>query len=181
MVIAHRSSAPPRDGGVGRLTYFGQDIEMTPLQLAAFASALANGGTLYYLQYPRTPEDLADFQPVVRRRLDEVASYIPEVRQGMAGTVEFGTGRLAYNPDQRLFGKTGTCTDSRSPTHLGWFGSFAEVGNNKLVVVVLLTGGGADSGPAASGVAGMVYKNLGLTNYFAAQSHQTSPAWMVNN
>jgi beta-lactamase class D len=54
-----------------------------------------------------------------------------------------------------IYGKTGM-HGSRTPTHLGWFGSFTEVGKNKLVVVVLLTGGNAVSGPAASGVAGEV-------------------------
>jgi hypothetical protein len=36
-----------------------------------------------------------------------------------------------------------------------------------VVVVVLLTGGSAVSGPAAAGVAGQVYKNLDAANYFA--------------
>lgn len=151
-------AAAPRDGGVGRLTYFGGDVEMTPLQLAAFASALANGGTLYYLQYPRTPEDLANFQPLVRRRLQDVASYIPEVRQGMAGTVEFGTGRLAFDPDEHLFGKTGTCSENGA--HLGWFVSFSEGDQADHVVVVLLRGGPPMFGPHAAEIAGRVYRNL---------------------
>ena len=29
---------------------------MTPLQLGAMVSAIANGGTLYYLQHPTSPE-----------------------------------------------------------------------------------------------------------------------------
>lgn len=168
--------AAPRDGGVGRLTYFGQDIEMTPLQLAAFASALANGGTLYYLQYPRTPEDLADFQPVVRRRLEDVASYIPQVRQGMAGTVEFGTGRLAYNPEQRLFGKTGTCSENGA--HLGWFASFSQGEQPDHVVVVLLRGGPPMFGPHAAEIAGRVYKGLLANAKLGTQARglETAPA-----
>ena len=69
-------SAPPKEGGVGYLAYCGQDIEVTPLQMAAIISTIANGGTLYALQYPRTPEELAAFHPVVRRRLDALAEYI---------------------------------------------------------------------------------------------------------
>jgi penicillin-binding protein 2 len=167
-------SAPPRDGGVGRLTYFGQDIQMTPLQLAAFASALANGGTLYYLQYPRTPGDLADFQPVVRRRLDDVASYIPQVRQGMAGTVQFGTGRLAFNPDEQLFGKTGTCSENGA--HLGWFASFSEGAQPDHVVVVLLRGGPPMFGPHAAEIAGRVYRGLLANAKLGTQARSLEPA-----
>ena len=36
------------------LTSFGEEISQTPLQLAALMRAIANGGTLYYLQYPRS-------------------------------------------------------------------------------------------------------------------------------
>jgi penicillin-binding protein 2 len=133
----HFPSEPPSNGGVGMLTSFGEEISQTPLQLAALMSALANGGTLYYLQYPRTAQEAADFVPRVKRQLD-IGNVIPELKPGMLGAVEYGTARRAQQ-DEPIAGKTGTCTDSH--THLGWFGSFNDVGNNKLVVVVLLTGG----------------------------------------
>ena len=53
---------------MGFLAYCGTDVEVTPLQMAAFISTIANGGTLYALQYPRTSEEIAAFQPVVRRQ-----------------------------------------------------------------------------------------------------------------
>jgi penicillin-binding protein 2 len=34
---------------------FGEGISMTPLQLGALVTAIANGGTLYYLQHPTSP------------------------------------------------------------------------------------------------------------------------------
>src|SRR5260370_28626064 len=116
----------------------------------------------------------------VKGRLD-IDQFIHEIKPGMMGAVEYGTARrIGFDPNEAIDGKTGTCTDSRSPTHLGWFGSFTESGKNKLVVVVLLTGGRLVSGPTASGVAGQVYKNLGISNYFA-QGRQISPAAMVTN
>jgi len=155
--------------GMGMMTSFGDGISLTPLEYAALIGAVANGGTLYYLQYPKTQQDAQTLIPQVKRRLD-IDEWIPEIKPGMMGAVEYGTARrIGFDPNEPIYGKTGTCTDSRSPTHLGWFGSFAEVGKNKLVVVVLLTGGSGVSGPAASGVAGQVYKNLGQ-NYFE-QSH----------
>src|SRR4029077_11566913 len=47
---------PTKLGGVGKMCSFGEGVSMTPLQLGAMVSAIANGGTLYYLQHPTTPE-----------------------------------------------------------------------------------------------------------------------------
>lgn len=165
-------SEPPRNGGVGMLTSFGEEISQTPLQLAALMSAMANGGTLYYLQYPRTQEEMSEFVPRIKRRLD-IAPLIPIVKPGMLAAVEYGTARRAQQ-DEPIAGKTGTCTDSH--THLGWFGSFSEVGKNKLVVVVLLTGGRPAIGPLAAGVAGEVYRSLSQRNYFATDHAIRPPA-----
>lgn len=177
-------SEPPSEGGVGMMTSFGSGINLTPLQLAGLVTAMANGGTLYYLQHPRSQEEVASFTPKVKRQLS-IANWIPEVRPGMEGAVEYGTARRAnFDPNQPIFGKTGTCSDQRSPgVHLGWFGSFNESGNKKLVVVVLLTGGRPINGPVASGVAGAVYRNLTDQGYFGQQSAGTSvvPVALVSN
>ncbi len=169
-------SAPPKNGGVGMLSSFGEEIQQTPLQLAALMSAIANGGTLYYLQHPRSIEEVQVFAPRLKRRL-EIDGLIPMVKPGMRGAVEFGTAHRARE-DGPIAGKTGTCTDNR--THLGWFGSFNDVGNRKLVVVVLLTGGKPAIGPAAAGIAGDVYRRLGDQNYFATTTPLT-PASLVGS
>ena len=158
--------APPKNG-MGMMTSFGDGISLTPLELTALVSAVANGGTLYYLQYPRTQDEAQTILPRVKRHLD-IEALIPEIKPGMAGAVEYGTARrIGFDPAEPIFGKTGTCTDERSPTHLGWFGSFSETSRGKLAVTVLLTGGHGVSGPAAAGVAGNVYKNLGAVDYVA--------------
>ncbi|HZO57451.1 MAG TPA: penicillin-binding transpeptidase domain-containing protein [Bryobacteraceae bacterium] len=171
---------PPKFGGVGMMCSFGEGITLTPLQLAAMMSSIANGGTLYYLQYPQDQEQVANFVPRVKRQLD-IAQYIPDIKPGMMGAVEYGTARrAAYDPNEPILGKTGTCTDRNSPTHMGWFGSFNDVEKNKLVVIVMLTGGRHVNGPVASGVAGEVYKRLSGQQYFA-QERQTSPVQLVQS
>jgi cell division protein FtsI/penicillin-binding protein 2 len=169
--------APPKNGGMGMLTSFGEEISQTPLELAALMSAVANGGTLYYLQYPHSQDEIDHYVPRVKRQL-EIADLIPEIKPGMQGAVEYGTARRARQ-DDTIMGKTGTCSEGR--THLGWFGSFNEGGPSKLVVVVLLTGGRPSIGPMAAGVAGDVYRHLAEQNYFAAnRQHAITPAALIS-
>ncbi|MFL6448867.1 MAG: penicillin-binding transpeptidase domain-containing protein [Bryobacteraceae bacterium] len=178
----------PPPTGVGMMTSFGDGIRVTPLELSSIVTSIANGGTMYYLQYPRSDEDVKKFVPRIKRTL-EIGQYVPQLKAGMLGAVEYGTARRAiFDPNEPVLGKTGTCTDTAQPgVHLGWFGSFNEVGRNKLAVVVLLTGGRGISGPIASGVAGNVYRNLAAQHYFepeqpgastaliSLQSQQTNP------
>ena len=156
------------------MTSFGNGIHVTPLELAALVSAIANNGTLYYLQHPRNSEEISKFQPKVKRNLD-IQNFISEIRPGMQGAVEYGTARRAnIDATEQIFGKTGTCSEFNTPTtHLGWFGSFNDPApdiNKRLVVVVMLTGGRQVNGPVASGVAGSFYRNLSRTQYYAKPS-----------
>jgi penicillin-binding protein 2 len=173
--------APPADG-LGMMTSFGEGFYMTPMELTAIVSTVANGGTLYYLQHPSSQAELDQFVPQVKRQLD-LAPVVPIIKPGMMGAVEYGTARrIGFSAAEPIFGKTGTCTDNRTATHLGWFGSYNEIAGRKLVVVVLLTSTAHSvSGPIASGVAGAVYKNLSGENYFAQTAPQVSPAALVSN
>ena len=113
---------------------------------------------LYYLQYPRTREEEAQFHPLVKRRLTGLRPYIPEVRNGMAAAVRYGTARAAFNPGEEIFGKTGTCSEDRA--RLGWFVSYSAIQQPQYVVVVLLRGGRPMFGPHAAEIAGKLYRNL---------------------
>jgi hypothetical protein len=93
----------------------------------------------------------------------------------MRGAVDFGTAHRARQ-DEPIDGKTGTCSENH--THLGWFGSFNDVGNRKLVTVVLLTGGRPVSGPVAAEIAGDFYRRLDHTNYFA-KAQPLTPATLI--
>jgi penicillin-binding protein 2 len=158
---------PQKLGGVGKMCSFGEGISMTPLQLGAMVSAIANGGTLYYLQHPTTPEDITNFQPRIKRQLD-IAPLIPEISVGMAGAVQYGTARrlgLNFN-EEEILGKTGTC--SHAGTRFGWFASYANTSSGRIVVVVFLQGGRPTFGPKAAEIAGLMYRNLYDHNFFIA-------------
>jgi len=161
------------EGGVGRMCSFGQGVSMTPLQLGAFVAAIANGGTLYYLQHPTTQEEVAAFQPRVKRTLD-IARYVPELQDGMAGAVQYGTARRlrANFQDFPVFGKTGTCSDKG--TRFGWFVSYSQTPMGNLVTVFFLEGGRPTFGPRAAELTGEFYKNLSDRNYFAEKGQQTT-------
>ena len=155
-------------GGVGKMCSFGEGISMTPLQLGALVSAIANGGTLYYLQHPASGEEVTTFEPRVKRHLD-IASLIPEISDGMAGAVNYGTARrlLANFNEEEVLGKTGTC--SHAGTRFGWFASYANTNAGRVVVVVFLKGGRPTYGPKAAEIAGRMYRNLYDHNFFVAR------------
>ena len=155
-------------GGVGKMCSFGEGVSMTPLQLGAMVSAIANGGTLYYMQHPITPDDIASFQPRIKRHLD-IAPLIPEISDGMAGAVQYGTARsVRYNfSEEQVLGKTGTC--SRDGTRYGWFASYANTDVGRIVTVVFLQGGRPTFGPKAAEIAGRMYRNLYDHNFFVGK------------
>jgi penicillin-binding protein 2 len=167
----HLPSQPPAFGGVARMSSFGEGIRITPFQLASIIGMFANGGTQYYLQYPRTEEAVRDFQPRVRQQLD-IAPLLPDLREGMLAAVLYGTAKQSYDPyGEQPLGKTGTCNDEDVGGRLGWFVSYADEAHPKIVIVVLLHGGARIiSGPHASEIGGRIYRSLYVHNYFADTS-----------
>ncbi|HVJ05200.1 MAG TPA: penicillin-binding transpeptidase domain-containing protein [Candidatus Saccharimonadales bacterium] len=169
---------PASLGGVGKMCSFGESVSMTPLQLGSLMASIANGGTLYYLQHPRSASEVTSFQPKVKRYLD-IAPLIPEVSVGMLGATQFGTARsLRTNfTSEQVLGKTGTC--SNEGTRFGWFGSFANSQYGRIVTVIFLKGDHAVYGPKAAELAGRFYRNLGDHNYFAGKTGPMRNAAML--
>jgi penicillin-binding protein 2 len=162
-----------RLGGVGKMCSFGEGISLTPLQLGALMAAIANGGTLYYLQHPGSPADIASFAPKVKRQLD-ISSIIPDISDGLSGAVEYGTARFLRTSfvEEPVLGKTGTC--SKNGTRYGWFASFANTEHGRIVTVIFLEGGRPTFGPKAAELAGHFYRNLYDHDYFAVKASSAS-------
>ncbi len=166
---------PASLGGVGRMCSFGESVSVTPLQLGALVSAIANGGTLYYLQHPATPEEIATFKPRVKRMLS-IAPLIPEIQDGMQAAVQYGTARsLRANFNQfPVLGKTGTC--SNNGTRYGWFASYANTPQGRIVTVFFLEGGRPTFGPKAAELTGEFYRALWDKNYFNGKPSEPAVA-----
>ncbi len=161
---------PEAKGGVGRMCSFGESVSMTPLQLGALVSSIANGGTLYYLQHPTTPQQINSFQPRIKRTLN-IRNLIPEIEPGMAGAVGYGTARSLRESFNQfpVMGKTGTC--SNNGTRFGWFASYADTQQyGRIVTVIFLEGGRPTFGPRAAELTGYFYKNLWDRSYFASRA-----------
>src|SRR5262245_16027367 len=138
----------------GHMSSHGDGFGVTAIQLAAFTSAIANGGDLYT---PRVARNTETFVAELKRKI----VMAPEDRQrllaGMTGAVTYGTAKLAYNPLGQVAGKTGTCTGSRDK--LGLFTSFSSVDDPKVVVTVITTGS-TEAGRRAAEIAGRIYAEI---------------------
>src|SRR5438128_11164550 len=134
-------TTPPAYGGVARMSSFGEGIQVTPLQLAALSAAFANGGTLYYLQYPHSQEEVENFTPRVKRELN-IGPILPEIREGLLAAVLYGTGKSSFDRggDEMPLDKTGTCDEHTNPSKSGWFLTYADDAHPKIALAVLLRG-----------------------------------------
>jgi penicillin-binding protein 2 len=143
----------PSDG-LGRVASHGDGIRLTAIQLAAFASAIANGGSLYQ---PQVVKPGQTFVPILKRQIDLDPTYRRAILEGMTAAVNYGTAKRARNDFDQVAGKTGSCIESGSWD--GLFYSFSSVDNPNLVVVVI-TRGSASRGSRAADIAGQIYQGL---------------------
>jgi len=122
---------------------FGQGLSVTPIQMAAAISAVANGGTLLrptIVKELRGAQGSRAFQPVlVRRPLTEKGAAL--LQEMLNVTAEKGGSPLAMVPGYHIAGKTGTADlpavggYNRSTT-IASYGGFAPYPNPRLVVLV---------------------------------------------
>lgn len=143
----------PEEQETGLMSSHGENFGVTAIQLAAFTSAIANGGSLFVPRTPRAPEESSNFEPLLKHRIEMSPEDRLRLLGGMIGTVNYGTGRLAFTPLGQVAGKTGTCTDRDK---LGLFTSFSSVDNPQVVVTVITTGY-QEAGRRAAEIAGRIY------------------------
>jgi penicillin-binding protein 2 len=176
-LIPHPRSARGRKGPVW---HAGDTVNMsigqgsllvTPMQVARFMAAVANGGVLWR---PRLVQRVERGQDVVWSDRGEVTGHVelsPMVwaflRQSLWSVVnEGGTGAGARIPGLDVAGKTGTAqTIANSKSDKGqdhaWFASFAPARAPEVVVVVLVERGGK-GGQVAAPIARQILRAIFL-------------------
>lgn len=132
----------------------GGDIQITPLQLAVFISAVYNGGKILVPQ-AANGNDLVTVQE--RGNLSISESSVEELKKGLRAAVETGTGKKARQENYKVSGKTGTI--SNKETNIGLFASYGVNNNSEMVIVVILEGKN-ERGAVAAQIAGKIYNSV---------------------
>jgi peptidoglycan glycosyltransferase len=132
-----------------------QDVQLTPMQAAMIAAAVANGGSLmkpYLVDRVTAPDltviDRTDPEEMSRPISADVANQLTEM---MTGVVERGTGRRAQIDGVQVAGKTGTA-ENAADDH-SWFIGFAPADDPKIAVAVFIKNGGRTGGDISAPIA----------------------------
>ena len=142
---------------LNHMSSHGDDFKVTAVQLATLVSAIANGGQLLKPYVVARGQQSVGPRPVVRRPVPFEAETWKNILPGMIGSVSYGSGHRAYDPQATVVGKTGTCIEDGS--WVGLFTSFAPLNDPQIAVVVIARGSDARNHfPAA--VAGEIYRAL---------------------
>ncbi|HBB36383.1 MAG: cell elongation specific D,D-transpeptidase, penicillin-binding protein 2 [Candidatus Moranbacteria bacterium GW2011_GWC1_45_18] len=144
-----------KENKIGERWYLGDDYHSaigqgfdtaTPLQLANYIAAIANGGTVYrphlasYVKKNDGTKENIDPEALNSKFIS--ASNISVVKEGMRQTILSGTAQSLKELPVEVAGKTGTAQfGSENKTH-GWFVSFAPYDDPEIAIAVLVEGGG---------------------------------------
>ena len=156
----------------------GQEVGVTPLQMATAYSVLANGGTLvkpHLLRELRAPDGTVLFQAKPETR----PALKPETTEALRGMFEgvtlHGTAKKAQLDGYTAAGKTGTAQKVDPRTHaysatkfIGSFVGFAPVKNPAVVIIVVIDEplgsyhGGDVAAPVFREIAEQILPELGV-------------------
>lgn len=175
---------------------FGQNINVTPIQMITAASAVVNGGELLK---PRIVKEYRDTdgkttktteRTVVRRVISEHTSEL--MRTYLEGVVKNGTGGGARISGQRVGGKTGTSEKQpRDGRKIASFCGFAPANDPDVIVLVMLdeptpgvgegninAGGGQIAAPTAGLVLDDILRYLGIEAQYSESDILTTGSYI---
>ena len=129
------------------------DMSVTPLQLARYAAALGNGGTLpapHFVRKAVHPETGRVHQPALPApdSIPIAPSHFEAVQEGMHRVMTEGTGRWVQIPDIPSAGKTGTAQNPHGEDH-SLFIMFAPYEDPEIALAVTIENAGYGATAAA--------------------------------
>ncbi len=121
------------------------DLLVTPLQVAIWTAAVANGGSVVQPHLTQQLEEPVTHKKTVlefKKTKVPVSDYnLSLVRQGMRDCVSYGSCQMMKALPFSSGGKTGTAQWNSNKDNHAWFTSFAPLENPKIVVTVLVEEG----------------------------------------
>lgn len=129
------------------------EILVTPLQMAAYTSAIANGGTYYqpHLVWKVFNPQINKYEEInySSRKIIIPSDYFDIVQKGMWKVVnQGGTATNVRLNEVEICGKTSTSENNKGKPH-SWFVSYAPYQNPEIAIVALIENGGYGSTAAA--------------------------------
>ena len=167
-----RNGNPWTDGNTANIC-FGQEIAVTPMQMAVMTAAVANGGKIYWPRLvqriepqealPNQENEISEFPVRFRNDLGVQQKNLQIIRDAMKADVadSDGTGTAAAVPGMNVSGKTGTAQVliNNAIRYYTWFASFAPHENPRYVVLVMVEDGSSGGGTCAP-IAKKIYEAI---------------------
>jgi membrane peptidoglycan carboxypeptidase len=169
---------PPRDESSLASMSMGYEVSVTPLQMAAAVSAVANGGTLYQPHVVRAViqngvRKVIAPNPVRRAINEETAAELTTIMERVVAD-DIGTGNLAKIDGYQVAGKTGSAAKlvDGHYSHTDYnvsFAGFVPSRNPRLAIIVMIDTprngspyGGSVAAPIWKSIAEATLRQLGV-------------------
>jgi len=171
-------------------------LNTTPLQLATFISAIANGGKLYLPQVVERVENiyghrLKEYPPVERGGVEISEKTLRTIREALMGAVNepHGTGWACALKEAKVAGKTGTAQVVELPADFkkgdmyrmplkfrdhAWFVAYAPFEDPVIALVVLVEHGGFGATAAAPIAKKVIEKYLRMESISSSRMAEKS-------
>ena len=136
------------------ISAIGQGLNrFTPIQIANYITAIANGGTLFKntvlkcVKSAETGNVIYDKGSEILGKIDDPEGYLGILQSGMRAVVTNGSGAALFGKDYpvKVAAKTGTVQSDTSTQNSGVYVCYAPYDDPQIAVAVVVEGGGSGS------------------------------------